>query len=112
MVDFIIDFASSDKFLVRLKLSSWYGNVADFGHFRTRDGAEVDLVFENDDGGIVGFEIKAGNSVHGESLDGLRQLKKITGGSFVGGIALYTGTRSYTYEPQIHVMPLDRIWTP
>lgn len=95
-----------------LKQASWNGNVADFGHFRTRDDEEVDLVLENDEGGIIGFEVKAGNSVNGDGLDGLRQLKKITGSSFVGGIALYTGVRSYTYEPQIHVMPLDRIWTP
>jgi len=95
-----------------LKQASWNGNVADFGHFRTRDDEEVDLVLENDEGGIIGFEVKAGNSVSGDGLDGLRQLKKMTGSSFVGGVALYTGTRSYTYEPQIHVMPLDRIWTP
>jgi predicted AAA+ superfamily ATPase len=95
-----------------LKQASWNGNVADFGHFRTRDGEEVDLVLENDEGGIIGIEIKAGKSVKSDGLDGLRQLKKITGSSFVGGIALYTGARSYTYEPQIHVVPLDRVWTP
>jgi predicted AAA+ superfamily ATPase len=95
-----------------LRQASWGGNVADFGHFRTRDNEEVDLVIENDEGGIIGFEIKAGNSVKSDGLDGLRQLKKVTGSSFVGGIALYTGSRSYTYEPQIHVIPLDRIWTP
>jgi hypothetical protein len=95
-----------------LKQASWSGNVADFGHYRTRDDEEVDLVFENDEGGIIGFEIKAGNSVSGSDLGGLRQLKKIAGSNFVGGIALYTGIRSYTNEPEIHVMPLDRIWTP
>jgi predicted AAA+ superfamily ATPase len=94
-----------------LKQASWSGNVADYGHFRTRDGEEVDLVLENDEGGIVGFEIKAGNSVNGDGLGGLRQLKKMTGSSFVGGIVLYTGPLSYTFEPQIHVIPLDRIWT-
>ena len=94
-----------------LKQASWSGNVADFGHFRSRDGEEVDLVIENDEGGIVGFEIKASNSVKGEGLNGLRKLKKITGTNFLGGVALYTGVRSYTYEPKIHVLPLDRIWT-
>ena len=95
-----------------LKQASWSGNVADFGHFRTKDGEAVDLVLENDEGGIVGFDINDGSSVKGDGLAGLRRLKKMTGSSFVGGVALYTGVRSYTYEPQIHVVPLDRIWTP
>jgi len=93
-----------------LRQSSWSGNVADVGHFRTRDGEEVDLVIENDEGGIVGFEVKASQSISGEEFSGLRQLKKLAGPNFVGGIVLYLGTRSYTYAPQLHVMPLDRLW--
>lgn len=94
-----------------LRQASWSGNVADFGHLRTKDDKEVDLVLVNDDGGIIGIEVKAGNSVKGDALGGLRQLKKMTGSSFVGGIVLYTGVRSYTIEPQIHVLPLDRLWS-
>lgn len=25
---------------------------------------------------------------------------------------LTTGSRSYTYEDRLHVMPIDRLWTP
>ncbi len=95
-----------------LRQASWNGNVADFGHLRTKDDDEVDLVLENDDGGIVGIEVKAGNSVKADSLGGLRQLKKMTGSNFIGGVVLYTGLRSYTFEPLMHVLPLDRLWTP
>ena len=28
------------------------------------------------------------------------------------GIILTTGTRSYTYADRLHVMPIDRLWTP
>lgn len=94
-----------------LKQVSWSGNVADVGHFRTKDDYEVDLVLENDEGGIIGFEVKAGRSVSGKELGGLRQLKKVAGSSFVGGVLLYTGLRSYSLESQIHVMPLDRLWS-
>jgi predicted AAA+ superfamily ATPase len=48
-----------------LKQASWCSNVAEYGHFRTLDGEEVDHVIENDDGGIVSFEIKAGGRFPG-----------------------------------------------
>jgi hypothetical protein len=27
-------------------------------------------------------------------------------------VALSTGLRSFTYEDRIHIMPVDRLWTP
>jgi hypothetical protein len=33
-------------------------------------------------------------------------------GDEVDLVVLYLGSRSYTYEDRLHVMPLDRIWTP
>lgn len=59
------------------------------GHWRTRDGDEVDLVVERDDGAIVAFA---------------------AGEAFLAGVALHLGERSYTYEDRLHVMPVDRLW--
>jgi predicted AAA+ superfamily ATPase len=42
-----------------LKEVSWTGEIAGYGHWRTRDDLEVDLVFETEDGGVIGFEVKA-----------------------------------------------------
>lgn len=95
-----------------MKQASWSDVVSGVGHWRTRDGDEVDIVLERDDGKIVGFEVKAGSRVPGEELRGLRKLRTALGPQFIGGVALYTGTRSYTYEDRIHVVPIDRLWTP
>ena len=81
------------------------------GHWRTRDGDEVDLVVERDDGGVIGFEMKSGSRVGGAEFKGLRKLREATGDNFVGGFAIYLGERSYTHEDRLHVMPLDRLWT-
>lgn len=94
-----------------LKQASWSDNVAGYGHWRTHDGAEVDLVLERDDGCVVGFEVKAGSRISGTDLDGLRKLRSAAGTNFVGGIVLNTGPRSYTAEERIHVLPIDRLWT-
>lgn len=95
-----------------LKQASWSDEVVGVGHWRTYEGVEVDLVVERGDGGVVGFEIKAGDSVPDKELKGLRMLRDKLGDSFVAGFALYLGRRSYTPEDRLHVVPLDHVWTP
>ena len=74
--------------------------------------AALDLVVEYDDGRVVAFEVKASERASGKEFRGLAQLRDLLGERFVGGIMLTTGTRSYTYEDRLHVMPIDRLWTP
>ena len=95
-----------------IKQASWAPEVAGLGHWRTRDDHEVDLVVERDDGGVVGFEIKTGDSVPGKELRGLRLLRDKLGSGFVAGFARYLGKRTYSPEDRLHVVPLDRMWTP
>lgn len=93
-----------------LKQASWLDGIAGFGHWRTRDGDEVDLVIERDDGAVVAFEVKAAGRVAGPDLTPLRKLREAVGPAFVAGIALYLGPRSYRYKDRLHVMPVDRLW--
>jgi uncharacterized protein len=94
-----------------LKQTSWSDDVAAMGHWRTRDGDEVDLVLERDDGALVAVEIKAGARVPGEDFRPLRKLRGAAGDAFQAGVVFYLGARSYTYEDRLHVMPADRLWT-
>ena len=95
-----------------LKQVSWSDNVVGCGHWRTHDGDEVDLILERDDGCVVAFEVKSGSRISGNDLGGLRKLRAALGNKFVGGIVLNTGERSYTPDDRIHVLPIDRLWTP
>ncbi len=92
-----------------IKQASWTAEVTGVGHWRTRDGVEVDLVVERDNGGVVGFDIKTGDSVPGTELKGLRLLRDKLGSSLVAGFALYLGKRSYSPEEKLHVIPLDQV---
>ena len=94
-----------------LKQASWLEGLAGAGHWRTRDGDEVDLVLERDDGAILAFEVKASGRVPGDDLKALRKLRTVTGDAFVAGIALYTGSRSHNVEDRLYVMPVDRLWS-
>ena len=95
-----------------LKQASWLDGITGAGHWRTHDGAEVDLVLELDDGRLVAIEVKAGGRVAGKDLNGLKALRDEFGAAFVAGVVLYTGQRSYSPEERIHVMPVDTLWAP
>ncbi|MFI5890421.1 ATP-binding protein [Actinoplanes sp. NPDC051513] len=94
------------------KQVSWLDEQVSTGHWRTHDGDEVDYVIEFDDGRVLAFEVKANERIAGADLKGLRTLRDALGNQFIAGVALSTGLRSFTYEDRIHIMPIDRLWTP
>ena len=93
-----------------LKQASWSDRVTDVGHWRTHDGAEVDLVVERDDGSIAGFEIKASRQVHRKDASGLVALRDTLGDRFHAGFVLTTGDSAYRHDDKIFVVPIDRLW--
>ena len=95
-----------------VRQASWLEGIAAYGHWRTYDGDEIDLVLERDDGGVLAFEVKAAGQVAGRDMRHLRKLRDALGERFLTGVALHTGTRAYHVEDRLHVMPIDRIWTP
>lgn len=94
-----------------IKQSGWAREQVSFSHFRTRDQQEVDLVIETTSGDVAGVEIKPAATVSDEDFAGLRLLRAKLGSSFVGGVLLNLGQRSYTYDDRLHVLPLDRLWS-
>jgi len=94
------------------KQASWLDEQVTLGHWRTSDGAEVDLVAEFDDGHVLAFEVKANQRATGSDASGLQQLRDALGSRFLAGIVLTTGQRTYTHSDRIHVMPIDRLWQP
>jgi predicted AAA+ superfamily ATPase len=96
-----------------LRQASWLEDeIAALGHWRTYDGEEIDLVLERGDGGVLAFEVKAAGRVPGADMRHLRKLRDALGERFLAGIALYTGAEAYRCEDRLHVLPIDRIWTP
>lgn len=94
------------------KQTSWLDEPVRLGHWRTSDGSEVDLIVEYDDGRVLAFEVQASERAPGKDFRGLAQLRDLVGDRFVGGFMLTTGSRSYTYSDRLHVMPVERFWTP
>lgn len=94
------------------KQLSLMDGIAAVGHWRTHDGAEVDLVIERDDGSVIAIEIKAGSRVGDNDMAGLRVIRNALGDAFVAGAVMYAGEWSYTSKDGILVLPVDCLWTP
>ncbi|MFZ1410166.1 MAG: ATP-binding protein [Micropruina sp.] len=94
------------------KQASWLEEPVELGHWRTSDGAEVDLIVEHDDGRVLAFEVKANERATNNDFKGLRQLRDAIGTRLIAGIVFTTGQRSYTYDDRLHVLPIDRLWAP
>jgi uncharacterized protein len=94
------------------KQLSWHEERFEVGHWRTHEEQEVDLVIERPDGSVIGVEVKAATSVSRRDFRGLRALRESLADAFVGGVVLCLGERSYTYDERLHVLPVDRLWTP
>ncbi|MFN8074633.1 MAG: ATP-binding protein [Kineosporiaceae bacterium] len=92
------------------KQASWLDEQVTLGHWRTSDGAEVDLVAEFDDGDVLAFEVKANQRATAADVSGLRRLRDALGPRFRAGVVLTTGQRRYTQTDRIHVLPIDSLW--
>jgi uncharacterized protein len=89
---------------------TWSEERVSLYHYRTRDGVEVDAVLETADGRIVGIEVKAGSTVRGDDLAGLRHLAARTADRFVAGYVLYTGQQTLSFGDKLRAVPLDALW--
>lgn len=79
-------------------------------HFRDRDGREVDIVLERDDGRIVGIEVKASATVKGSDFSGLRALAEAAGSHFAYGVVLYDSTDIVPFGDRLAAAPLSCLW--
>jgi predicted AAA+ superfamily ATPase len=93
---------------LRRQASCFEDNIA-FSHFRDKDMVEVDIVLESA-GRLAGIEVKASSTVSDNDFRGLRKLQAAAGKKFTAGVLLYDGDAVASFGPQLHAMPLSRLW--
>ncbi|MBK8100667.1 MAG: ATP-binding protein [Planctomycetes bacterium] len=94
------------------KQSHWEDDPVALGHWRTHDGAEVDLVMERTDGSVLAFEVNAAPDVRAEDLRGIAALARRLGDDQVTGIVLHTGKHGWRLGPRRFAVPIARLWLP
>ncbi len=79
-------------------------------HWRDRNGAEVDLIIEDDSGAIAGVEVKASSTVSTGDVKHLQGLRYGLGDNFIAGIVLYLGDRVVPLGDRIWALPVPVLW--
>lgn len=80
-------------------------------HYRDRDGVEVDVIAELDDGRVVGIEVKASSTYRGDYFKGLRVLRDRLGDRFAAGIVLGMADTGYQYADRLYGLPTSALWS-
>ena len=92
------------------KQAGWSKERIELFFYRTRRGAEVDLLLEDRAGRIVGVEIKAGATPQAKDFRGLKVLAAAAGERFVRGIVLHLGEQTLPFGDKLWAMPVDALW--
>ncbi len=93
------------------KQQTWADTAIRLHHFRDRDGAEIDLVLERDDGRVAGLEIKAASTVTAKDFRHLASVRDKLGDAFVHGVVLYAGANRLSFGDRLTALPIASIWT-
>lgn len=78
-------------------------------HLRSRDGNEVDLIFERHDQ-IVALEVKSSTNVHLKDARALLWLKDKLGAAFHYGAVVYAGTLPFQFDDRVWAIPASALW--
>lgn len=89
---------------------TWSDTAATLSHWRDRDGREVDLVLEADDGRVAGIEVKAAIDVDSRDFAGLRTLRDRLGDRFVAGLVVHCGDRVRSFGDRLSAAPVASVW--
>jgi hypothetical protein len=80
-------------------------------HYRDREQREIDFLIENENGDILGIEVKAGSAVSKDHFKHLKWFREnmAKGRQFVG-IVLYTGENIVPFGEGFWAVPINLMW--
>ena len=93
------------------KQRGWSTRQPTIRHWRDRNGAEVDLVVEDDDGTVAGIEVKASATVSSSDVKHLQLLQDKLGNRFAAGLVLYLGERVVPLGDRLWAFPVSALWS-
>lgn len=93
-----------------LKQAGWEADPPRASFFRTRDGEEVDVVLERDDGSLVAVEVKAAATVTAADFKGLHMLAQATGDALRLGVVLYGGETAVPFGDRLWAAPIGALF--
>jgi predicted AAA+ superfamily ATPase len=94
-----------------VKQRGWSQAQPTIRHWRDRNGAEVDLIVEDDSGTIAGVEVKASSTVSYSDVKHLEVLRDKLSDRFTAGVVLYLGDRVLPLGERLWALPVPLLWS-
>ena len=107
-----VQHAGADGALLETWVASELGKWASvntrrpFYFWRAHGGSEIDFLIEQE-GRVVGIEVKTGHRVDARDLKGLAECREALGSRFLHGIVLYGGTNVLPLGNRLFAVPLS-----
>ena len=80
-------------------------------HYRDRERREIDFIVENEDGALVGIEVKAGSVISNDDFKHLRWFKEhLAMEKPFTGVVLYSGSHCIPFGNGFWAIPLHALW--
>ena len=92
-------------------MAGWQDQDHAIYHFRDRDGHEVDIVVEREDGLTIGIETKASATVVKRDFAGLQRLAGACGRRFAMGVVLHDGGTVVPFGDRLFAAPIACLWS-
>ena len=80
-------------------------------HYRDKDGEEVDVVIERDDGSVIGVEVKASATVDAKDFSGLRRVGRCMRPCIPIWLVLFDGTPAVPLGEGSMAAPISCLWS-
>jgi predicted AAA+ superfamily ATPase len=93
-----------------MKQATWSEGGYTLHHYRDKDQDEVDIIVENEQGALIGIEVKASATVHASDFKGMRKLLDICGDDLKLGLVMYDGTKVVPFGNRLFAAPISCLW--
>lgn len=90
--------------------AGWSARPPRLGHFRDRDGVEVDLVLEFGPNRVAAVEVKLSATVKVKDFRGIKKIQSAVGERFVRGVVLYDGEDVLPFGENLKAVPIGCVW--
>ena len=79
--------------------------------YRDKDKREIDFIVEQDDGSLIGIEVKAGSTVSRKSFKHMEWFSQnIVKNKIFIGVVLYTGADILSFGNNMYALPITYLW--
>jgi predicted AAA+ superfamily ATPase len=93
-----------------MKQANWSDEIYTINHYRDKDQDEVEFLVEDENGALVGIDVKPAATVYATDFKGLRKVESNCGKDLKLGVVLYDGSKTVAFGDRLFAIPISCLW--